>query len=41
MSVTTMGLAGLLTGLVLGLLRLRRRSGETVPDEHEASAQPH
>ncbi|HLL62272.1 MAG TPA: DUF6350 family protein [Propionibacteriaceae bacterium] len=41
MAVTTMGLAGLLTGLVLGLLRLRRRSGETVPDEHEASAQPH
>ena len=32
MAGTTMGLAGLLTGLVLGLLRLRRR-----PVEHQAA----
>ena len=29
MAGTTMGLAGLLTGLVLGLLRLRRPSADT------------
>ena len=35
MAVTTMGLAGLLTGLVLGLLPLRRRPVEPEPETDE------
>jgi hypothetical protein len=38
MAVTTMGLAGMLTGLVVGLLRLRRRPEETGSDEQEEPA---
>ena len=39
MAGTTMGLAGLLTGLVLGLVRLRRRPVESETDEEETPAQ--
>jgi uncharacterized protein DUF6350 len=41
MAVTTMGLSGLLTGLVLGLVRLRRRPDATEPDGQGAPTPEH